>query len=774
MKLKNFLFFTLITLSASSSAQLLSLGELTSMANKENWETVDRYLMSKGWTYFDSENEESYKKITWSFKKANYDDRAQGWFYLFTIDGLPSMVSYTMLNKKHYLSIGASLPATGYKLVNSTIENGEIYSTYRSNKYLVVLTSMKTDHLEWDDASLTAYNISVIKSGGVFDKDNGRRVETDDEGKVRSEFSLVDGNIHGEYITYDNEDTTKTVGQYVKGKPHGKFRTYNSDGELIYEYNMENGKRQGVTKYFINGKVFREVSFANDELNGKWVESIYNDDGILELITERYYKAGELDGPAAVRVFEGGKESLVGLTNYQNGVKHGFSMEFDGDSLIFCEYSLGKLNGPYKIYLDVNSVEGKYKTTDTTKMNLLFTGQYERGNKTGTWSYYNFSGTLTEEGSFISDKRSGSWRYYYSKYRDEDGQEANYSGKLFLIENYKDGELDGPCYRYSMLERHTEPCKGSENPRQNSDSCYRFKFHKISEEKYYKAGKLNGSYSLQDSANRLLMGGSYDFGVRTGPWLEWDREKFEKGNYVNGEKNGEWIRFYDDPRFPVLKMNYSNGLLHGQSIKYNNEAKPEITWNYQDGKISEIDYYNEVGYSVLAKFELFNKSMESLKCRQTLFFADSIVAQEYWIPLEDETVPPNFMTYFSKMLNGSATSGRVGYKDGDYKLFDSHKRLLKAGVYYKESKENWWTEFYYDQGVKKEELYSAGSSQEERFLDLNNNPFSGQVSLFHIDQGTKEEVRVKNGLRHGKTIISDLTSKKVISKMIYENGLPKN
>ena len=92
-------------------AQRLSLLDLTNLCNKKNWEDVNQTLLSKNWTYYDSEKGSTYKynTITWSFNKDHYNDKAQGWFYLYTYDGFPNKISYTVLNKESYSLIQNSI-----------------------------------------------------------------------------------------------------------------------------------------------------------------------------------------------------------------------------------------------------------------------------------------------------------------------------------------------------------------------------------------------------------------------------------------------------------------------------------------------------------------------------------------------------------------------------------------------------------------------------------------------------------------------------------------
>ena len=66
--------------------------------------------MNKGWEYYESEKGSStrYNTITWSFNKS-YGDRAEAWFYIYTYEGFPNKIAYSVFNKPAYSKIQNSL-----------------------------------------------------------------------------------------------------------------------------------------------------------------------------------------------------------------------------------------------------------------------------------------------------------------------------------------------------------------------------------------------------------------------------------------------------------------------------------------------------------------------------------------------------------------------------------------------------------------------------------------------------------------------------------------
>lgn len=92
---------------------------------------------------------------------------------------------------------------------------------------------------------------------------------------------------------------------------------------------------------------------------------------------------------------------------------------------LYEEYKSGKLNvwnGLYREYWDT----GKPKSV----------GSYENGKRSKKWKFYDFDGSILEEGEYNGGFREGVWLDYYS------------SGKVEAKYNYWKGELDGEQILY--------------------------------------------------------------------------------------------------------------------------------------------------------------------------------------------------------------------------------------------------------------------------------------------------------------------------------------
>jgi antitoxin component YwqK of YwqJK toxin-antitoxin module len=107
-------------------------------------------------------------------------------------------------------------------------------------------------------------------------------------------------------------------------------------------------------------------------------------------------------------------------------------------------------------------------------------------------------------------------------------------------------------------------------------------------------------------------------GKRTGHWVYFGKDrpasgyksnvKIEEGNYINGYKDGNWIKYYPDGKTPKLQGNYLNNRPYGSYSRYqeNGKLKEQGNFSYStfngvfiryhpNGKIAYKSSYNSTG-----------------------------------------------------------------------------------------------------------------------------------------------------------------------------------
>jgi antitoxin component YwqK of YwqJK toxin-antitoxin module len=300
-------YFVLATICCSNIyAQKLTLTDLTTLCSKKNWEDVNQILLNINWTYYESEKGSTYKynTITWSFNKESYSDKAQGWFYLYTYEGFPNKISYSVFNKESYSLIQNSISSAGFKLTNSEIDDNKIKSTYSNTNYILEISTEKREKSDnfWGNNSITAYRITLVKKSGIYDPDNGKKTDYYYGDVVKTEYTLLNGKVNGQLKTYNYNGKLKKIGNYSNGIENGVFKEYDENGNDEAEYSMANGELNGVLKtYYSNGKLKKSGNYLKGDEHGNFVE--YDEDGTKE--AEYVMANGVKNG--VLKVYEDGK-----------------------------------------------------------------------------------------------------------------------------------------------------------------------------------------------------------------------------------------------------------------------------------------------------------------------------------------------------------------------------------------------------------------------------------------------------------------------------------
>ena len=370
----------------------------------------------------------------------------------------------------------------------------------------------------------------------------------------------------------------------------GNGKEYNKYGNIIYEGEFLNGKRNGKGKeYDIRGNLRYDGEFLKGERNGKGKEySYYN-----KLIFEGEYLNGKRWN---------GKVKF-GEENYELKNGNGFIKEYISYSYIFeGEYLNGQRNG-----------KGKEYREDKDENNLLFDGEYLNGKrwngkinlskqsinlKNGSGfviefdNYYNKNGEIIQysEGNYFEGEKNGYWyennssNNYYSFSGEYLNGKKNGKGKESLFYSlYFEGEyLNGK--KWNGIEYNSN--YNIKNEIKNGKGIIRkYGYDKLIYEEEYIDGKLtreakeytylnggliyigevlnqkrNGKGKEYNSINgSLKFEGEYLLGERHGKGKEYKNGKLRfEGEYINGKRNGKG-KEYNDKGELIFEGEYQNG-----------------------------------------------------------------------------------------------------------------------------------------------------------------------------------------------------------------------
>jgi antitoxin component YwqK of YwqJK toxin-antitoxin module len=177
------------------------------------------------------------------------------------------------------------------------------------------------------------------------------------------------------------------------------------------------------------------------------------------------------------------------------------------------------------------------------------------------------------EGYLHNKKKAGVWNEYWlnqyprtmcaymngKKHGTSIGMTA--TGTMSYIENYKNGELDGPRKVYNT----------------NNTG--------LMEEEYYSDGKKHGNYRYWYQNGKLKEEGRYVHGVRDGVTIIYyeNGSKSAEFTYKNGQLDGEASSNYADGKVKDAGF-YSKGIQNGQWREYYINGNMQADGEYKNGE----------------------------------------------------------------------------------------------------------------------------------------------------------------------------------------------
>ena len=173
-------------------------------------------------------------------------------------------------------------------------------------------------------------------------------------------------------------------------------------------------------------------------------------------------------------------------------------------------------SGRYIIY----ETKEKGKEYNAESDNLIFEGEYLNGKRNGKGKEY-FGGDLIFEGEYLNGKRNGK------------GKEYDFYGKVSFEGEYLNDKRNGKGKIYNKNDKlEIEYINGE---------IYNVPGYDI-----FKDSKNNIKYKIKDGKGYI--------------WKYFDDEYLSfEGEYLNGEKNGKGIEYYEHNNKPKFKGEYLKG-----------------------------------------------------------------------------------------------------------------------------------------------------------------------------------------------------------------------
>lgn len=445
-----------------------------------------------------------------------------------------------------------------------------------------------------------------------------------ENGVLKSEGNRLDFLLEGTWKFYDDEGAVKLIINYEKGKKQGWRITY-TDDERIEEYFDQDLKQGNTYHYDTEGRITRNTPFEDGREHGiakffnedsvvimmmeyrrgvaisKEMVNRYDNDGLPHgawrtfystgIIKEEYsYRHGHLDGYYKQYDRDGNLESIKRYNNgalikdsdeifefeirrdyypdmrvkiegtYRNGVADGIRKEFNPDGSLRIVYimDMGRLVGSG--IMDAQGKKQGFWKEYFKEGGLRSEGTYTDGIRTGAWVFYFPNGNKEQTGNYTNKgKEHGLWTWYYV------------DGTLRRQENYTNGLKNGDMVEYA--EDGSEIAKGTFVDNEE-DGFWIYTENGYRQEGNYVYGERDGEWKHFYPDQTLSYIGKYIDGYPDGKHTAFnpDGSLKEDGAYIMGIRHGTW-KYYDESGILLIIIDYKNGI----EIRYDYQLiKPEI------------------------------------------------------------------------------------------------------------------------------------------------------------------------------------------------------
>lgn len=388
----------------------------------------------------------------------------------------------------------------------------------------------------------------------------------DQAGDTTEKISYLYGKKNGYNLKYKKDPG---AGLYIWSRDlyagnirEGNAYIYFPDGKIQQVVYYKNGKKEGLAReYDNNGNLITLFEYSNDFLisrqrinrtdqsrlkQGDWKE--FYPDGTIKI--EKTYKDDRLHG--YYKEYDSrGRLSITML--YDNGSIVKSRVEDEPDIEVINRYDQsGRLiySGPFRNQVPVG-VHREFGTDGRISNSFIYNDNglklsegivNESGNRTGRWKDFFEDGKIKAEGQYTDNRRTGLWRFF------------NSTGMVEQTGSFSNDRPDGIWKWYypdgSLLRE---------------EECFQ--------------GQRDGAYVEYAPGGEIIAKGNYTDGEKNGEWLYKSGDNKEEGRYIVGLKDGTWRSYYPGEKIR-FRGNYIQGTPDGQHLYY-----------YESGRIREEQYY---------------------------------------------------------------------------------------------------------------------------------------------------------------------------------------
>lgn len=163
--------------------------------------------------------------------------------------------------------------------------------------------------------------------------------------------------ITGKVIGYHENGNLKTELIFENGKMNGVQKWWHENGHISCEQNWKNGKENGLFRYWnLKGDITTRSGYKNGMQHG--IYKHWHENGKIGSLYN--YRNGKLDGLSQDWYDDGQINTIL---HYQNGEKHGTYRQWyqDGKKMVELQYRNNRRHGKEKYWFGISYMEREYR-----------------------------------------------------------------------------------------------------------------------------------------------------------------------------------------------------------------------------------------------------------------------------------------------------------------------------------------------------------------------------------------------------------------------------
>ena len=496
---------------------------------------------------------------------------------------------------------------------------------------------------------------------------------------------------------------------------HGKWLFYSVKGILEEERYYFRDRIHGKQTIFYPDKTIKQLMYYSfnvpDSIFKEWFAN-------KSLKTTGCYKLGSPIGnwtyfyeDAHLKSIDSVVMDTVYTLAYWDESKNHLQTINKGNGYIKTDYLTGGLKEKYQFVGGLKTGPFEERLANGR---ISIKGEFEKGKKEGTWTFYNASGEIDKQLNYHKDSLDGEYLVYFPDTR------------INTMGSYSMGKKTG-LWIWNLQDKMGLEMKGTfSNDLQEGKWEYYFSTGALSYLANYKNGLRNGEWIYFYKDSTLFRQGKYLNDLKEGTWKTWheDGTLLMEGNYEKGKEQGEWKAFWENGRLKN-KSFFDEGYLKGTWLSYSPTGILLLEGEYKNGqKVGAWEeYYNNGRLKEESRYKL-----KKIKHKDG-----------------------NVVVMGMKMVQSVPHGKQKAYSQIDYELKETGK--FKSGI-----KTGEWINYY------------PGGVVPTIISQYKNGKLHGVIKQFGRRGEIMSEIHYKDGVKHGLFLIYDNNNKVLVKKM-FRKGM---